>query len=128
MRRVEHESIVGSSSIGVMVVAEQLTHELEGLKAGETVVKSARAIPREDSSGRTALFVELVLSEPPKGAETWPVDDLWELRRMVRDVKARVEAQAESARDELPWYIVFESENYVSLDDEDIDELLDVDG
>lgn len=111
-----------------MVVAEQLTHELEGLKAGETVVKSARAIPREDSSGRPALFVELVLSEPPKGAETWPVDDLWELRRMVRDVKARVEAQAESARDELPWYIVFESENYVSLDDEDIDELLDVDG
>jgi hypothetical protein len=125
---VADRSIVGSSSIGVMVVAEQLPHELAGQQAGETQVKDVRVDLREDSSGRPALFIVLVLSEPPKDAETWPVDDLWQLRRIVRDTKARMEAQAESARDELPWYIVFESENYVSLDDEDIDELLDVDG
>ena len=111
-----------------MVVVEQLPHELEGLHAGETVVKRARAVPREDSSGRPALFVVLVLSAPPKGADTWPIDDLWKLRHMVSDAKARVEARAESGARELPWYVVFESEYDELLDAEDIGEQLDADG
>jgi hypothetical protein len=76
-----------------MVVAEQLPRELAGQNAGKTTVKDVRVDLREDSSGRPALFVVLVLSEPPKGADTWPVDDLWKLRRVVRDAKAKIEAQ-----------------------------------
>jgi hypothetical protein len=111
-----------------MVVAEQLPHELAGQHAGETRVKDVRIDLREDSSGRPALFVVLVLSAPPKGADTWPIDDLWKLRRMVSDTKARVEAKAESSAPELPWYIVFESEHDELLDAEDIGEQLDADG
>jgi hypothetical protein len=111
-----------------MVVAEQLPHELAGQHAGKTQVKDARVNLRDDSSGRPALFVVLVLSAPPKGADTWPIDDLWKLRDIVRDAKARVEARAESSAPELPWYVVFESEYDELLDAEDIGEQLDADG
>ena len=61
---------------------------------------------REDSSDRQALFVVLVLSDPPSGLETWPVDDLWALRREVR------EAVADQVPDlAIPWFVVFEPEH-----------------
>lgn len=123
-----YEAIVGRSSIDIMVVAEQLPHELAGQHAGKTRVKDVRVDLRDDSSGRPALFIVLVLSAPPKGADTWPIDDLWKLRRMVSDTKARMEAQAEYAAPELPWYVVFESEYEELLDAEDIGEQLDADG
>jgi hypothetical protein len=69
MRRVGHGSIVGSSSIGVMVVAEQLTHELEGLKAGELVTlahvedaeKAMQTLDKARRRDRDAFFSLLAI-------------------------------------------------------------------
>jgi hypothetical protein len=109
-----------------MVVAEQLPQKLTDQYAGDTRITAVRADVREDSSERPALFVSLVLSDPPEGADTWPVDDLWTLRRIVRDVMAEIEAEGELHG--LPWFVVFESARDELLDWEDIDEQLDADG
>ena len=113
-----------------MTVAELLPNELEGQHAGETKVREVRVDVREDSSGRTALFVVLVLSEPPRGADTWPVDDLWALRRAVREAKSKIEEEGTQTpvAGELPWFVVFESKDHELLDAEDLDEQLDSDG
>jgi hypothetical protein len=57
-----------------------------------------------DSDGEDAIIVRVVLA-PPEG-DTWPVEDVWELRRMIRDVIASVDPELE-----IPWVISIESED-----------------
>jgi len=107
-----------------MAVAEQLPRELTDQSAGKTRIEEVRVEVRQDSSERPALSIVLVLSDPPKGAETWPIDDLWALRRLVRDAMAETEAELNG----MPWFVVFESKSHEPLDPEDTAEQLDVDG
>ncbi len=89
-----------------MATVERLPLALKDKSAGATIIKDVRVEVREDSSDRLALFVVLVLSDPPQGHETWPVDDLWALRREVRG------AIADEAPDlNMPWSVVFEPEH-----------------
>jgi hypothetical protein len=105
-----------------MAVMEQLPDALKALKdqaAGNTRVTAVRAEERADSSGERALFIVLVLSDPP--GDTWPVDDLWALRAKVREAVAADDSIRE------PWLVVFEPENPGELDADDVDEIVDVD-
>jgi hypothetical protein len=97
-----------------MATVEQLPPALKDKSAGATIIKDVRVEVREDSSDRMALFVVLVLSDPPNGLETWPVDDLWELRRTVR--VAVIERLPDL---DMPWFIVFEPEHPDLLDEDD---------
>jgi hypothetical protein len=93
---------------------EQLPSALRDQSAGATIIRDVRAEYREDSSHRLALFIVLVLSDPPSRIGTWPVDDLWELRRAVR------RAVAERLPDlEMPWFVIFEPEHPDLPDDAD---------
>lgn len=87
-------------------VLEQLPPALKDESAGKTIVRDVRVELREDSDGRAAAFVVLVLSDPPSDLEAWAVDDLWELRRKVREAIDRVTPELN-----LPWYVAFEPEN-----------------
>jgi hypothetical protein len=69
-------------------------------------LRDVRTEMREDSSDRAALFVVLVLANPPEGLDRWPVDDLWELRRIVRAAIAERLPQLD-----IPWYVIFEPEH-----------------
>lgn len=109
-----------------MAVVEQLPRELTGRDAGETKITAVRADIREDSSERPALFIVLVLSDPPKGADTWPVEDLWSLRRIVRDVMVKLEDEGDLRG--TPWFVVFETKDHELLDSDDTAEQLEVDG
>lgn len=107
-----------------MAVMEQIPDalkQLKGQEAGKTRVKAVRAEEREDSSGQCALFIVLVLSDPAKDQDTWPVDDLWGLRSKVRQAVVDAGTIAE------PWFVVFEPENQGELDSDDLGELLDAD-
>jgi hypothetical protein len=97
-----------------MATVERLPPALKDKSAGATIIKDVRVEVREDSSDRQALFVVLVLSDPPKRLETWPVDDLWELRREVRKVVAE-----RLPKLDMPWFIVFEPEHPDLLDEDD---------
>ncbi len=88
------------------VLEKKLPAELHGKSAGETFIRDVRVDLREDSDDRTAAFVVLVLSDPPSGMEAWAVEDLWQLRRIVRQA-----INDELPELELPWYVVFEPEN-----------------
>jgi hypothetical protein len=113
-----------------MVVAEQLPNELRGRHVGNTVVRSVRVESREDSSERPALSIVLVL-DPPANRDTWPVEDLWELKEAAADAKQRVEQRFREEHNteppDLPWFVEFESTRDELLDWEDIDESLDAD-
>jgi hypothetical protein len=87
----------------MMATVEQLPPALRGQSVGATIV---RVDMRADSSDRLALFVVLVLANPPEGFDHWPVEDLWELRRRV------LAAIAERVPHlDVPWYVVFEPEH-----------------
>lgn len=92
---------------------EKLPPALKDQSAGDTIIRDVRAEMREDSSDRLALFVVLVLANPPKDLDQWPIEDLWELRRKVR------EAVAERLPElDVPWYVVFEPEHPDLADDD----------
>jgi hypothetical protein len=83
--------------------------------AGGTVVRDVRVERREDAFGEEALFIVLVLADPPDGVETWPVNDLRTLRRRVR------EHLSEKVDDRVPWFVVFEPEHPDLEDEEQFD-------
>lgn len=97
-----------------------LEEKLQQLESGTTRVLSARVKRGEDSEGEPALFLELTLTNPPPGEETWPIDDIWALRRQISDVVASVDEITE------PWFIRFYPEDPGELDPSDLDEQLDV--
>lgn len=48
------------------------------------------------------MFVILKLSDPPAGSEGWPVDEIWELRRVLQETIDEVDPEFD-----LPWYVRF---------------------
>jgi hypothetical protein len=117
-----------ASKVSAVVVAEQLPNELAGRQVGDTVVRRARVETREDSSERPALSIILVL-DPPTDGDTWPVEDLWELKEAVAEAKRLVEQRFRKEHNtepsDLPWFVEFESTRDELLDWEDIDGSLD---
>lgn len=67
----------------------------------------------------------LVLSDPPSGHETWPIDDLWKLRRITREVIADIETKFESTWPG-PWSVAFEPEHADVLDADDAGEVIEL--
>lgn len=101
-----------------MVVTEKLPDQLRDRYAGGTLVRDVKVEFRDDSSDQEALFVILVLSDPPAGADTWPVDDLWELRRLTREAIADITKKLDPQW-EMPWFVSFEPQNPELLADDD---------
>jgi hypothetical protein len=108
-----------------MVVADRLPDELRDHQAGKTEVRDAKVRFEEDASGTEALYVVLTLANPTRGQATWPIDDLWALRRDVLAVKTRLEHDLKEPID-LPWFIVFEPEKPSDLEDEGLREIIDL--
>jgi hypothetical protein len=88
----------------------------------------------KEDDGSTTIVFTFVLADPPDGMETWPVDELWELRRVAREVvpksleKALAEAAVEAGTtvDALPqfgWTVEFKPEHMPPLapDDESLE-------
>lgn len=121
----------------VPVVLDDLPLALKARAEGATKVAVVReVIPgvRVDDDGARTIVLTFVLADPPEGLETWPVEDLWELRRVAREIVPEkvAEAVAVVAReqgvtvDQLPpfsWGVEFKPETMPSLaaDDESID-------
>lgn len=101
-------------------VEETLTHRLRDLEAGGTRVLDAHVRHGEDSEGEPALFLELTLTNPPEGSGTWPVDDIWDLRRRVRDIVAHLNEI------DQPWFIAFRPRDTEDFAPEDTGEQLDI--
>ena len=101
-------------------VREALTEQ--HLEAGETDVRDLRIGLGADANGDEALFVKLILSVPPDGQETWPVDDLWALRRAIGDILAEVDPERT-----VPWVVSFEPETGDELAPEDAEDAVETD-
>lgn len=104
-----------------MATVERLPDELEDRSAGDTRISRVQIRVGEDSLGEPAMFVILTLSDPPNGLDTWPVDDIWALRRKVRDAIAKVAPDLE-----LPWFVMFEPEHAEDLEAGDVSGQVDV--
>jgi hypothetical protein len=102
------------------VVEEALRKALRDGEVGSTRVVSVHVRRGEDSEGQPALFVELTLTDPPEEAGTWPVDDIWQLRRLVRDAVSGLEGI------DLPWFVFFQPEHPGELEPSDVGEQLSV--
>jgi hypothetical protein len=93
----------------------EVGNALTNRTAGRTRIVGVRVRYGEDSDGDPALFVKLMLSDPPAGMDTWPVEDVWELRRAVRDVITGLEPQPNVA-----WFISFVPESAEELEPDDL--------
>jgi hypothetical protein len=89
---------MASSKMNGMAAVEELPNALRDRRAGRTTVSGVRVSFGDDSAGERAVYIELFLPEPPEGFDTWPVEDLWKLRRMV---------QRNLADLGTPWYVSF---------------------
>jgi len=108
-----------------MVVTDRLSDELRAHQAGKTEVRDAKVRFEVDASGEEALYVVLTLANPTRGQATWPIDDLWALRRHVLEIKTRLERDLNEPV-ELPWFVVFEPERASDLEDEGLREIIDL--
>jgi len=99
-----------------MTTAEKVQEALETheIVVGETRMLGARVRFGHDADGDPVLFVALVLSNPPEGNETWPTQDLVELRRGIRESIEQAEPGPM-----LPWVISFEPQDAVELEPDD---------
>jgi len=94
-----------------MAVLDAIRPAVRDKRVRGTHVLDVRVEMREDSQGQDALFFTLLLGNPPAGHESWPLDDLRELRHVLRDAISSVDTP-------LPWYLSFEPE-HPELDDDD---------
>jgi hypothetical protein len=97
----------------------QFRAALVGREVGDTRILGVHAREEEDSDGRPAVFVDLLLTNPPRGRETWPVDDIWTLREIVREAISGLAV-------EDPWFIRFAPEEAGELEPEDTKEQIPV--
>lgn len=88
-----------------MAVLEEIRPALKDRSAGQTMIRDVRVEAGSDSTGEDAVFIVLVLGDPPDGQETWPVDDLRALRGFVRE---HIAGQTEIP---IPWFVRFEPEH-----------------
>jgi hypothetical protein len=112
-REVRGDSLpsVDTGTLESMAVLEALRPALLDQHAGQTIVIDLRVEVQPDSSGDDALFVTLVLQDPPSGDGTWPVEDLRALRDLVRGALAEQDIP-------MAWYVVFEPA-HPDLDEDD---------
>ncbi len=95
-------------------VLDRLPAELEERWTGGTKVQGAKLTTEEDSSGDLAVFVTVMLSDAPRGQDTWPVEDVWMLRRLVQ------ESVDEIAPDlATPWFLRLVAEHPETFEAED---------
>jgi hypothetical protein len=100
-------------------VLDTLPEALKDSTDGTTkiaVVRDVRIELREDAYDGRAFEITMVLADPPPGAETWPIEELWTIRRVARDIVAN--AMRENNID-LPWFVVFEPETIEPLASDD---------
>jgi hypothetical protein len=87
-----------------MAVIDAIRPAMKDQTVGNTPVRDVRVETREDSFGEPAMFVVLVLADPPVGADSWPIDDLRAMKHWVRDFLSKLEI-------DIPWFVVFEPEH-----------------
>jgi hypothetical protein len=90
-------------------------------EAGATRVVNVQFIEGEGPDGEPALFVTLTLTNPPDELGTWPVDDLWALRRIVSDALAEA-----GAGDNVRWSVTFAPKDPAELDPADAEDQVEV--
>lgn len=95
---------------------------MKGLRADDTRVVDVRWEERDDSSGRAAVFIVLVLADPPAGRITWPVENVTRLKRAVQDKLVEREPDFDK-----PWFVELEPEHPEELEPDDAHERIDVD-
>jgi hypothetical protein len=97
----------------------RLQDALVGREAGSTRIIGVHVRQGEDSDGQPAVFVDLLLTNPPGDRDTWPVDDIWTLREIVRETISGLPVEG-------PWFIRFAPEDAGELEPEDTKEQIPV--
>jgi hypothetical protein len=70
--------------------ATSLADTMRGRRSHDVTVVDVETELRFDRDGEEYLLVELVLSPPAAGADTWPVDDTYQLQVEARDEAAKL--------------------------------------
>lgn len=71
--------------------AEVLERDLSGAHFGETQVVNVRVTRAQEESGEWAIYLDVILSDPPGDRGTWPVEDVLSLRRYAVELAAAQE-------------------------------------
>jgi hypothetical protein len=87
-----------ATAIGLDDAAEQLAQWVRGQRFGPVEVVHATQRVEADADDVPAIFLVLVLNDPPDGSETWPLEDVLSLRRSVLN-------QARELGIEAPVYV-----------------------
>jgi hypothetical protein len=92
--------------------AMQWRDQAVGRVFGRIRIEDAGIYLDDDANGLTAVFLDLTLSNPPDGADTWPIDDVLALHDALNEDARRL-------RFGLPWHVRLSAVDEEPLDDED---------
>jgi hypothetical protein len=95
---------VGTLRQHINTAAEQLRESASRLRSGTVSVLDAALTFEPDTYGGELVVLHLTLSDPPLGADTWPIDDLLEIYRIIDDTAIALELS-------LPWHVRVHSEH-----------------
>lgn len=124
-----------ADTIFMMVpVLDELRPALKSRAEGATEIAQLRDVlvdVRDENDGRKIIVLTFVLADPSNGADTWPVAELWELRRVAREVVPKALAKIldkaakdrDIAVDDLPpfgWTVEFKPEHMPPLAPDDV--------
>lgn len=84
--------------------AHRLRDSVAKLEVGSIRVRDASLRFDENALGEVAAFLDLTLSDPRSGADTWPLDEVLDLHRQV-------DLQAERAGLTPPWHVTLRRES-----------------
>ena len=96
----------------VREVAGELLGFVRGLDVGSLDVRRAALRLDEGAFGDDTLFIDVTLADPPAGSETWPVDDVLELHRLIADKAIALELP-------VPWHVTLRQETPEEPEPED---------
>ncbi len=91
--------------------AEGVCRALRGRQAGTIHVMDANCRVEETPEGEPRVFIDLVLSDPLDGEDTWPVEDLLSLQTDVDQTAVRAELG-------VPWQVAMRRQSPEQYDED----------
>lgn len=85
---------------------------LQGKRYGPVGVLEVTSIVEPDSDGVPAIFLRVLLTDPPEGSETWPLEHVLELRHAVL-------TRARERGIEVPVYVELSPETETAQEDDE---------
>lgn len=89
-----------ATTVSLEAAGQELASVIKGWSSGGVEVRDVHYDIAEDRDGIPSINLTVVLADPPAGTDTWPLEEILPLRRVVRSRANEMDLEA-------PFYLWF---------------------